>query len=79
MAKAFIINKVSNATKIVIIFVFLCEIYFIVGHLYLDLVYDIRYLDITIKNTDYKLENTGTSCKSIYIFGLQCFNSSTKF
>ena len=35
--------------------------------------------NITTKYIEYKHKNTGTSCKSICISGLQCFHSSTKF
>ena len=35
--------------------------------------------NITTKYIEYKHKNTGTSCMSICISGLQCFHSSTKF
>ena len=34
LSKVFIMNKVSNVTKITIIFVFLYEMYFLLAHFY---------------------------------------------
>ena len=35
--------------------------------------------NITTRYTEYKHKNTGTTCTSVHISRLQCFNPSTKF